>query len=52
MKRCQGHSPRHPADDGSHRLAFPVIFLGSLIVIALMLYVVDTAPLRTLVLAP
>ncbi len=33
-------------------MAFPVIFLGSLIVIALMLYAVDTAPLRTLLQAP
>lgn len=34
------------------RLAGPIVFLGSLFVIAFMLYAVDTTPLRTLLLAP
>jgi len=34
------------------RLAFPVVLLGSLFVIALLLYAVDTTPLRTVLLAP
>jgi hypothetical protein len=52
MKRNQGYGHRHPGDVVGHRLALPVAFLGSLIVIALVLYAVDTAPLRTLLLAP
>jgi hypothetical protein len=52
MRRNYGYSPRQAAEAGGHRFAFPLAFLGSLIVIALILYVVDTAPLRALLLAP
>jgi len=33
-----------------HRLAFPAAFIGSLFAIAMMLYAIDTAPVRTLLL--
>jgi hypothetical protein len=36
-------------DSVGSRVAFPLAFLGSLIAIALLLYAVDTTPLRALI---
>jgi hypothetical protein len=52
MRQHRGHSGRRPVETAGHKLAFPAVLLGSLFVIALVLYAIDSAPLRGFLSSP